>query len=144
MGFPFLARALAANASCADFVFSCSAVVAVDCRAARIAARVAAGSVFCSVARSGHMAWQDALHRPSGPVHALAAVCACRAASVAYLGPRFGRRRPGRRALPEGLDAAVVIMMLAGIVGGKVLLFGARAPRLFYFCLLYTSDAADE
>jgi hypothetical protein len=36
----------------------------------------------------------------------------------------------------KGWMVAVWIMMLAGIVGGKVLLFGARAPRLFYLLAL--------
>ncbi len=31
---------------------------------------------------------------------------------------------------------ALWIMMLAGIVGGKVLLFGSRAPRFFYLMAL--------
>jgi len=36
----------------------------------------------------------------------------------------------------KGWIVALWIMMLAGIVGGKVLLFGARAPRLFYLLAL--------
>ncbi|OHC70758.1 MAG: hypothetical protein A3H93_05290 [Rhodocyclales bacterium RIFCSPLOWO2_02_FULL_63_24] len=36
----------------------------------------------------------------------------------------------------KGWMIALWIMMLAGIVGGKVLLFGARAPRLFYLMAL--------
>ena len=36
----------------------------------------------------------------------------------------------------KGWMVAVWIMMLAGIVGGKVMLFGARAPRLFYLLAL--------
>ena len=36
----------------------------------------------------------------------------------------------------KGWMISLWIMMLAGIVGGKVLLFGARAPRLFYLLAL--------
>jgi hypothetical protein len=36
----------------------------------------------------------------------------------------------------KGWMIALWIMMLAGIVGGKVLLFGSRAPRLFYLLAL--------
>jgi hypothetical protein len=36
----------------------------------------------------------------------------------------------------KGWMIALWIMMLAGIVGGKVMLFGARAPRLFYLLAL--------
>ncbi len=36
----------------------------------------------------------------------------------------------------KGWMIALWIMMLAGIVGGKVLLFGARSPRLFYLLAL--------
>ena len=36
----------------------------------------------------------------------------------------------------KGWIIALWIMMLAGIVGGKVLLFGARSPRLFYLLAL--------
>ena len=36
----------------------------------------------------------------------------------------------------KGWMVVLWIMMLAGIVGGKVLLFGARAPRLFYMLAL--------
>lgn len=36
----------------------------------------------------------------------------------------------------KGWMIALWIMMLAGLIGGKVLLFGARAPRLFYLLAL--------
>lgn len=66
--------------------------------------------------------WQPFVHtgrRLSGPV--LAGLTVVLAVVAVFL---------------KGWMIALWIMMLAGIVGGKVLLFGARSPRLFYLLAL--------
>lgn len=66
--------------------------------------------------------WQPFVHtgrRLSGPV--LAGLTGVLAVVAVFL---------------KGWMIALWIMMLAGIVGGKVLLFGARSPRLFYLLAL--------